>query len=254
MSIDPSFLAIGWLTTTVMAIGKGAFGGGLAMLGIPLLSLVADPLDAAIMVAPLVSLMDIFALGAFGRANWSKPDLVWLLPGMVVGIGIGTAAFVFIDPRIVTTLIALVTLIFTGQWFVRGRHARPGMLPPTPPLALLAGTASGFTTFIAHAGGPPIGMYLLARGLDKSMYVGTNIAFFTLANAIKLFPYVALGLTRPQALWGAMALAPAVPIGVWLGKRLHDRLPQHRLFFWCYLLLAVAAVKLLVDAMKALLS
>ena len=43
-------------------------------------------------------------------------------------------------------------------------------------------------------------------------------------------------------------------IGVWLGKRLHDRLPQQRLFFWCYLLLAVAAVKLLVDAMKALLS
>ncbi len=67
-------------------------------------------------------------------------------------------------------------------------------------------------------------MYLLARGLDKSMYAGTNIAFFTLANAIKLFPYVALGLTRPQALWGALALAPAVPIGVWLGKRLHDRL------------------------------
>ena len=178
------------------------------MLGIPLLSLVVDPLDAAIMVAPLVSLMDICALGAFGRANWSKPDLVWLLPGMVVGIGIGTAAFVFVDARIVTTLMALVMLIFTGQWFVRGRHAGPGRLPPTPPLALLAGTASGFTTFIAHAGGPPIGMYLLARGLDKSMYAGTNIAFFTLANAIKLFPYVALGLTRPQALRGAWRLLP----------------------------------------------
>ena len=126
MSIDLFFLAMGWLTTTLMAIGKGAFGGGLAMLGIPLLSLVVDPLDAAIMVAPLVSLMDIFALGAFGRANWSKPDLVWLLPGMVVGIGIGTAAFVFVDARIVTTLMALVMLIFTGQWFVRGRHAGPG--------------------------------------------------------------------------------------------------------------------------------
>jgi uncharacterized membrane protein YfcA len=254
MAIDPLFLAIGWLTTALMAIGKGAFGGGLAILGIPLLSLVVDPLDAAIMVAPLVSLMDIFALGAFGRASWSKPDLVWLLPGLVVGIGIGTAAFVFVDPRIVTMLMALVTLVFAGQWFLRGRYAKPGALPPTPPLALVAGTASGFTTFIAHAGGPPIGMYLLARGLDKTMYAGTSVALFTVGNAIKLVPYGALGLTRPQALWGALALAPAVPIGVWLGKRLHDRLPPQKLFFWCYLLLSLAAVKLLADAVRSLLS
>ncbi len=44
---------------------------------------------------------------------------------------------------------------------------------------------------------------------------------------------------------------PAVPLGVWAGKRLHDRLDEHRLYFWCYLLVGVAGLRLFVDsAMK----
>ena len=157
----------------------------------------------------------------------------------------------FVDARIVTMLMALVTLAFTGQWFLRGRYAKPGALPPTPSLALIAGTASGFTTFIAHAGGPPIAMYLLRRGLHKTVFAGTTIAIFTLGNFIKLFPYGLLAAARPSTIWAALALAPAVPVGVWVGKYLHDRLEQNQLFFWCYLILAFAAAKLLFDSIRA---
>lgn len=31
----------------------------------------------------------------------------------------------------------------------------------------------------------------------------------------------------------AMALMPAVPLGIWAAKRLHDRLDERRLCFWC---------------------
>ena len=34
-----------------IGLGKGAFGGGLAIIGVPLLALVTDPVDAAIIVA-----------------------------------------------------------------------------------------------------------------------------------------------------------------------------------------------------------
>jgi hypothetical protein len=37
---------------------------------------------------------------------------------------------------------------------------------------------------------------------------------------------------------------------VWLGKRLHDRLPHERLYFWCYVLLTGAAAKLMIDALR----
>lgn len=253
MPSDPLFYLVGWGTTLAVGIGKGAFGGGLAILGVPLLALVVDPLQAAIMVALLVAAMDLFAIGSFGISSWSKKDLAWLIPGLTAGIAMGYAVFLVVDARIVTLIIGVITLAFTGHWFLRGRTAPAGQLPVSPPMALLAGTASGFTTFVAHAGGPPVSMYLLARGLSKTSFVGTTIAFFTLGNLLKLPPYLALGLMQPQALWAALALLPAAPIGVWIGGWLHERLDQKRLFFACYLLLAVAALKLTSDAALALL-
>ncbi len=58
MTLDPTILLLALATTFVIAVGKGAFGGGLAMLGIPLLSLAVDPIDAAVVIAPLVGLLE----------------------------------------------------------------------------------------------------------------------------------------------------------------------------------------------------
>lgn len=253
MPTDPLFYLVGWATTLLIAIGKSAFGGGLAILGIPLLAMVTQPLDAAIMVSLLVSLMDLMALQSFGRDTWSKPDLMWLLPGLVSGIGVGYLVFVKVDPRVVTLMIGLTTLAFTLHWFAKGRLAKHRARAASPGLALLAGTASGFTTFVAHAGGPPVAMYLLGRGLDKVKLVGTTIVLFTIGNWLKLPPYLSLGLEHREALWGALVLAPAVPAGIWLGRIVHRRLEQKTLFLWCYGLLSVAALKLTVDAALALL-
>jgi uncharacterized membrane protein YfcA len=56
---------------------------------------------------------------------------------------------------------------------------------------------------------------------------------------------------QPRAFWAALSLAPAVPLGVWAGVWLHARLEQQRLFFWCYVILLFAALKLLFDAAHA---
>jgi uncharacterized protein len=250
---DPWFYAVGLLTTFLMAGAKGAFGGGLAIIGIPMLALVTDPISAAIMVAPLVAFMDIFALRAFPPSTWSKLDLLWLSLGLLIGLALGWLFFAMVDKRIVVLVIALVTLGFTLRWFLKDR------LSPPPPHGVLPGKAvglaivSGFTTFIAHAGGPPVAMYLLARNLDKAVYAGTTVAIFMLGNFIKLGPFLLLGMERPGSLAGALALAPVVPFGVWAGKALHDRMDQRKLYVWCYALLAVAGLKLLFDAVRSFL-
>lgn len=252
MTIDLSFLLVGLATIFVVSVGKGAFGGGLAMLGVPLLSLVADPIAATIVVAVLVAFMDVFALAAFRVDTWSRADLAWLLPGLVAGIGVGNVVLLLVDPRVVALLIAAITILFTAHYFLRGRHAPRVPRPVSRPLALLAGAASGFTTFVAHAGGPPVAMYLLRRGLTKTLFAGTTVALFAVGNLVKLPTYGALGWNRPGVLAGALWLAPAVPLGVYVGRRLHDALPQERLYFWCYVVLAAAAAKLLVDAVRSL--
>ena len=40
---------------------------------------------------------------------------------------------------------------------------------------------------------------------------------------------------------------PIIPLGVWLGWKLHEKLPQRQLYRLCYGLLVVTALKLLWD-------
>ena len=250
---DPWFYAVGLLTTFLMGASKGAFGGGLAIIGIPMMALVTDPITAAIMIAPLVVFMDLFALRAFPPSTWSKPDLMWLLIGLAIGIVIGWLTFEIVDRRIVILLIALTTLGFTLRWFLSERLRPPPPHGVLPVRAVGLAIIGGFTTFIAHSGGPPVAMYLMGRRLDKAVFAGTTIAVFLFGNLIKLGPFTKLGLEQPQALAAALVFAPIVPFSVMIGKALHDRLDQDRLYFWCYVLLAVTGAKLLWDSLRAFL-
>jgi uncharacterized membrane protein YfcA len=254
MPTDPLIYLIGLPAVFVIGLGKGAFGGGLAIVGIPILALVTDPIDAAIIVAIVSCTTDFFALQAFPMRTWSWPDIVWLAPAMVVGIGIGALFFWLVDPRILVLGIALVTLAFVARYFLGDRFRPAPGVPVVPAKALLFGALGGFTTFIAHSAAPPLLAYLVPRGLSKTMLAGTLVALLTLTNAVKIVPYAWFGVQRPEALWQALVLLPAAPLGVWLGKQLHDRLDVRRLYFWCYLLVAAAGLKLLADSVIKLLA
>ena len=236
----------------VIAFMRGAFGGGFAIIGIPLLSLVMDPVTAGGLLAPLFIAMDLFALRYWKPSTWSKPDLVLLLPGLVTGIGFGYLAFRFLDHRAIELLMAVVTLIFVGLW-VRGGAALT-VRPRSSPKAVTAGLASGVTTMVAHSGGPPLAMYLLPLGLSKEMYAGTTSLFFTVGNAIKAVPW--LLIVQPTAnVWALMAVCLlAIPAGVVFGWRLHGRLDQRLIYRSCYGLLAVTALKLLWDGVSGYLA
>jgi uncharacterized protein len=64
-------------------------------------------------------------------------------------------------------------------------------------------------------------------------------------------PYSKLALEAPVAIAAALVFAPIVPIGIYLGKVIHDKLDQARLFFWCYVLLLITGGKLLWDSVRA---
>ncbi|MBR0910524.1 sulfite exporter TauE/SafE family protein [Bradyrhizobium japonicum] len=227
---------------------KGAFGGGFSIVGIPLLSCVMDPVTAGGLLAPLFIAMDLFALRYWKPSTWSKPDLVLLLPGLVIGIALGYLLFRVLDHRAVAIVMAVVTLSFVGIWLVR--DTKVVIRPRSSPKAVAAGLASGVTTMVAHSGGPPLAMYLLPLGLSKEVYAGTTSLFFTVGNAIKAVPW--LLLVRPAGnVWIVMAACLfAIPSGVWFGWRLHGRLDQRQIYRACHGLLAVTALKLLWDGVS----
>ena len=250
---DPLFYVVGLTAVFLISFGKGAFGGGLAILGVPMLALVVDPITASIMMAPIVTAGDPFGIWAYPPRTWSWKDLVWLVPGMLVGLSLGALFFVYFDPRLVALAIALLSLWFAGRWFLRDRKLKAAGAPPSPPKALACGALSGFSTFISHAGNAPIAYYLLPRGLDKTAYAGTVTAFFTSSNSAKFLLYVWLTAQNPQAWIKAAILLPVIPLGVWIGTRFHERIDEYQLYFFCYTIVAVSGAKLLYDSLYALL-
>ena len=224
---------------------KGAFGGGFAIIGIPLLALVMAPLTAGALLAPLFVAMDLAALRYWRPSTWSRSELVVPLPALVVGIGLGTILLSVLNERAVAIIIGFVTLTFAGLWFLGGGEVV--QRPRSVPKGFAAGLGSGVTTMVAHAGGPPLALYLLGLGLPKALYAGTTSLFFSVGNLVKFVPWLWVGGTSKELAWLMVMSLPVIPLGVWLGWRLHERLDQVQLYRVCYGLLVVTAVKLLWD-------
>ncbi len=241
-------IIVAMLATLVIAFVKGAFGGGFGLVGIPLLSLVVDPITAGVIMAPLFIPMDLVALRYFPLRTWSKPDLVVLVPALMLGIALGTLTLTALDTRLVSILIAVVALAFAAQWYLGGQTI--DALPRRTWLAVLAGTASGVTTMIVHSGAPPLVIYLLRRGLSKESYVGTLTIYFAIGNIVKVWPWIVLAHPTTAVWWIIAACVPVAVFGVWLGWQLHRRLGQRQLYQACYALLVVASVKMLWDGMS----
>jgi uncharacterized membrane protein YfcA len=247
---DPLVVALTLTGVFIIAFMKGAFGGGAAGVGIPLLALGMDPLTAGALLAPLFVVMDVCALRYFSPSTWSMPDVARLLPAMITGIAAGYFALSLMNPHMIEIAIAVTTLAFAAQWYLKRARAAGTPLPRA--LALIAGFASGITTMVAHAGGPPLAIYLLRRGLPKAVLAGTMSIVFTAGNLIKLPPWLLIS-DKPQGFAGLLVLClPAIPLAVWLGWRLHNRLSEERLHAFVYLLLTGTSLKLLWDGVAGL--
>src|SRR5579871_4309077 len=114
MQLTATTILVTFAGVFLISFMKGAIGGGFAIVGIPLLSLVMDPVTAGGLLAPLFIAMDSYSLRYWKPSTWSKPDLTLLLPGLVTGIGFGYLVFRFLDQHAIAIVMAMTTLIFVG--------------------------------------------------------------------------------------------------------------------------------------------
>lgn len=236
----------------IAGIGKGAFAQGTAGLAVPLLAMFISPAMAAGIMLPLLCLMDIFGVHAYKKA-WSRADIKALLPGAIAGIALGGVAFGAMSPHAVRLVIGVISVVFAlNAWFrfteriarflVRA-EGKPGRTAAT-----IWGALSGFTSTLAHAGGPPYTIYMIGRGVDKTVFVATSAVFFFAVNYLKLVPYALLGQLNAGNLTTALLFAPLVPLSVWLGVWLHWRISQKVFMQVTYALLLLTGLKLVYDA------
>lgn len=229
----PDFPAVFWLcaSVAVIAIGiaKAGFGGGVGVIGTPLMALTIPVGDAVALLLPLLILCDVFSVWHY-RTHFHRRSVALLLPGSAAGVAAGTAFFGFFldNQRILQVGIGAIALLFVTYQVVRalaagaleGRH-------PHAPEGVVMGAIAGFTSTLAHAGGPPVAIYLLPQRLPRDLFVGTTVIFFAALNLIKLGPYWSLGLIHVGNLAAIALLSPltfaGVRLGIFLNRRFTDR-------------------------------
>jgi hypothetical protein len=238
--------ALAALAVVLVGISKSGFGGGAGAFAVPLLSLVMSPARAAAILLPILCLMDILSVRAYWR-QWDWTNLARLLPAAVLGIALGTMVFGALDADRLRLLIGMVAIAFCAHAALPRRAGDAPARPPGRASAVVWGGLAGFTSFIAHAGGPPLSMHLLPQRLDRTAFVGTSVAFFLVVNYVKLVPYGWLGLLDGGNLGASLALAPFAPIGIGLGLWLHRRVDDRVFYRIVYVLLFATGVKLLWD-------
>lgn len=198
----------------ITGISKGGFGG-IALLAVPLLALVISPVQAAGIMLPILLVMDVTSLYAY-RGIYDKRNLMLMLPFAVIGIGIGALTAQFINDDWIRIIVGAIAILFTLNYWLKA-NAKQAVTNPNTTLGAVLGAASGYTSFIAHAGAPPYQLYVLPQRLDRKVYAGTSVIFFAAVNFIKIIPYAMLGILAPTNLATSLVLLPLAPIGVALG-------------------------------------
>ncbi len=244
---DPWFYVAAMVACLVTGISKGGFGGGLGVIGVPLMALTISPVQAAGIMLPLLCAMDLFGLWAY-RRTWDRTNMRILVPAALVGTVAGAFGASLLSDDAVRVMVGTIAVLFTLHYVLRGR-LRLHPAPANPVTGWFWGIITGFTSYLAHAGGPPASIFLLPQRLDKTLYAGTTVVFFAIINYAKLLPYGLTGQLNLGNLATAAVLMPLAPVGMWLGVMLHKRVSDKWFYRFVYVCVFLTGVKLLWDGL-----
>ncbi|WP_085909540.1 sulfite exporter TauE/SafE family protein [Kiloniella majae] len=248
--VSYSFYVVAAVAVLITGISKSGFSGGMGALTVPLMAMFISPFKAAAIMLPILCCMDVLSIWAY-RKNFHRKNLIVLVLGALSGIAIGALTYSYVDADDIRILLGLLTLLFGLSYFV-GNQKEKKQARASTSVGVGCGLVAGFTSFVAHAGGPPVKFFLLRQRLDKTVFVGTNVAFFLIVNQVKLIPYAWMGQFSAENLLLSLLFVPIVPLGIWLGLKLHKIIAPDLFYQISYLMMIFAGVKLLYDGMSPL--
>jgi len=242
---DPYFYAVTIPAVLLLGVSKSGFGAGFGSLAVPMMALAVSVPQAAAILMPVLLVMDLLGMAAF-RKDFDLRLLRFLVPCGLVGIVVGALLFRALDAQVVAGIVGVFTLLFLAQRLLFPPRA-DSVAPPRWLGAVLT-TTSGFTSFIAHAGGPPINAYVIPMRLSPVRFTATMAFFFFVINLAKWIPYGWLGLLDFQNMSTSLVLLPVAPIGVWVGVKLARRIQPGLFYRLVYLGMFLTGTKLVWDA------
>ncbi len=241
---DPWTLTLAVLAVAVLGLAKGGFSG-LGALATPLLALALPPVTAAAVLLPVLLVQDVVSVWSY-RETWDGWIIGWMLPGALAGVVLAALLSASVPEDKLLVVLGAITLAFGlyRLWIERGgRIVAPSDSPGW--VGMMFGVATGFTSQIAHAGGPPFQMWVTPRRLPHQVFVGTSSITFAAINWMKVPSYLLLGSLGREVLVASALLVPlaiaTTMAGVWLVRRLDTG----RFYTLIYLLMIALGARLI---------
>jgi uncharacterized membrane protein YfcA len=234
----------------LVGLSKGGFSG-LSLLSIPLLALVTSPIRAAAIMLPILIVQDIVSVWAY-RRSFNRRIVAIMIPGGILGIVLAAITATYVTDAIVVLGVGLIASGFVLYTWLRPSGVRETLSTGSVPAGIFWGACSGFTSFIANAGGPPFQVYVLPHRLPPQIYAGTMTMVFAAINWLKVGAFFAIGQVSLHNFSISATLFPlaivATLAGIWLVRRVSGRL-FYRII---YVFTLVIGLKLIFDGTRSL--
>jgi uncharacterized membrane protein YfcA len=174
-----------------------------------------------------------------------------IMPFMLGGTLLGFVLQPYLGGVILKASFALLVLWFAVRELLK---ARGGIVATEKPVWWSRGVIgmAGITHGLFASGGPLLVYGLAGMSIDKARFRATLILVWFSLNSVLTVLFLIDG--RIQANWQPIvAFMPLLPLGVWIGERLHHKVDEDSFKLWIYRVLVLSALALLLSSLMPLL-
>ena len=233
------YLGLFLLASLIVGMSKGGLTTAGA-LSVPFLSIWIDPLVAAGILLPVYLVSDVTGVWLY-RREFSRPNVLLLIPAGLLGVIIATLLAPFVSANVAGLATGLIGLVYCGQAFAKRLRGRDNSRPFSIGRGIFWGALSGITSFISHTGAPPYQTFILPQKLSKMDYAGTTTIVFAAVNLFKLPAYASIGLMSDLHWPSILGMCGVASIGAVFGRRLAQWLRQEVYFTVIQVLLFIVS-------------
>lgn len=220
-----TFYLITGFVIFLIGVSKGGLGGAAGAAATPLMALVMPVEQVLGLMLPLLMMADVFAVASHWR-RWDNRLLLLLVPASLIGISLGTALLTTISSDALRQGLAVIVILFVLYKIFERRIQSAVTYQPRAWHGVLTGAVAGFTSTLAHTGGPPVAIYLLMQQVTPRVFVATSAVYFAIINWLKVPYYIYAGVLDLNQLRQVVWLLPLIPLSVLVGRWLSTRIDK----------------------------
>jgi uncharacterized membrane protein YfcA len=240
----PEHLTIVLAILFFSTLTRSTFGFGDALVGMPLLTMVAGIQFATPLIAMVASTIAITIL-IFEWKNVEMSAALRLILSTIVGIPVGLFYLDHLPDTVVKVVLASVIILFA--LFSLMKPGKIGLKNDRS--SIIFGFIAGILGGAYNTNGPPVIIYGTLRGWDQQKFRATLQGYFLPTGGGILIGHGLAGLWTAEVVRSYLLSLPIIMLAIFIGGWLHRRIPRERFTPFVHIMLVIIGIFLLMTSL-----